>query len=568
MANHPLTQSTKPTAENPAPNMERHPAPSTLKGNLAILRAPQRDAIEAFTRANRRGIVILPCGTGKTAVMLKCLCDCKASKAILITTSNQAAKQLKNDIISGTTINPSAVRVLTGVVKEQIQGEHVVIITTYTLFGRDDLSWETMFHFEQIKRMKFDFVGLDEVHSAPAAHVRKFVSLIINSPFVTPPSAVLALTATLFRERGPNGRVRRKEDGDELSIDDFTFIGNVVYRATWSAMQLIGVIAKLTFIRVNCYVDASVNAVIEGVEDLNERNDLLALPPSKAEAAGSIARLHRSWGHQVLVFVERLVLVQILVDCNVFPGFEVVSGERTPEENSTSLARLDAGEIPGLILSRLGDTAINLTSPRLQCLIKLDGPPRSRCRDAQRTGRVARTPDVGGFEGETDEAATARRRNIQKTAFVYSMVTEGEPETSGAIYREHALRAEGYLLPDEDGPDELKLHSTSVEEVLQNSNECRFRLTEPQKQDLIARLATRQRDAEANRKVKTVLSGARKELAKEERETTARLQNMKSVLLKKRAKKMAANSRPARQAAKASFLAELAESTRASVRGR
>lgn len=554
-------------ATHPAPTPPSSPHPK-LQGKLAILRPPQRDAIAAFANNNQRGIVILPCGTGKTAVMLKCLCDSGARKALLITSSNPAALQLKNDILTGTTIDPRAVRMLTGPTKESLTGDHVVVITTYTLFGREELGWESMFYFDDLKKMQLDFVALDEVHSAPAAHFRKFVSLIIHSPYHDPPVCVLALTATLFREkqRSNSSHPQRIDDGDELSISDFGFIGDVVYRATWSAMQLLGVIAKIRFIQVNCTIDADVQSAIATTSNLNERNDLLALPPTKTEAAGTIARLHRSWGHQVLVFVERLLLLELLVDLDVFPGFEVVSGENTPENNAASFARLEAGEIPGLILSKLGDTAINLTSPSLQCLIKLDGPPRSRCRDIQRTGRVARTPDIGAFEGETDEAATARRRAAQKTAFVYSMVTEGEPETSGAAYREAALRSEGYLRSNEEGPDELKLIQISAAEVCREGKDYHFSLSESQRADLITKLATRQKEAKVERAVHGAVREQKNAIAKAQREKAERIAKIPSTLMKRRCQKQEKASQAKRRGTHEQFLKELAEKTREAVR--
>lgn len=478
-----------------------------VSGPLAKLRAPQRDALKAFADNNRRGIVVLPCGVGKTAVIMHAICQADAWKTLIVTANTQTATQMKRDIVTNTSMCEDLIFLVTG--KEKRDGfrhaTEAIVITTYTLFastatGRG--AAVTQEFFTNITETRWDFVALDEVHVAPAPAFRQFVRSVIHAREEQPP-CILALTATLFREhRTHSGEVVGEEADDELTQQDFAFIGEPIYRAKWADVQKQGIIAKMRFVRVTCPIDSESREAIEllnanKAEDAalaaapsrskasrdkanrDIKNDVYSLTPSKIEVAVAIARYHHyCLQQQVLIFVEAKVIVQIIrslgVENILVPGYIILDGKSTEAERQEAVDRIEDGSCPGVVMTSIGETGLNLTSSKLGAVVKLNGPPKSRCRDAQRTGRVTRTFDGGGPDGETDEEAVARRRKQQKDAFVYDLVTADSTEQAGAEYRESQLLVkEGYTLDaSADGDNEFQiLHHTSTY-VRDLCNEC------------------------------------------------------------------------------------------------
>lgn len=461
------------------------PAPPQLTtrhlvtGRLSNLRVAQRDALAAFEKKNRRGIVVLPCGVGKTAVVMHALCRSDAFKALVITANTQTAIQFKQDILNSTNFSPNSLFLITGHDKQSgfRRQPEAVVITTYTLFAESKdkrKAQVTQSLLQELIDTRWDFVALDEVHVAPAPAFKAFVRLIIDARAQQPP-AILALTATLFREhRNGSGTGAAADDASnsDLTMSDFGFIGRCVYRARWAEMQRQGIIAKLKFVRVTCPIDDETQTAVSSLEDSlkNNReikNDLFSLTPSKIEAMAAIARYHnRCLGQQVLIFVEARVIVNILKNLELAKileeGYIILDGNASDESRKEAMSKIEDGSCPGLILTSICETGLNLTSPKLSAVIKVNGPPKSRCRDAQRTGRVTRTPDEGAFPDESPEAAVVRRRAQQKQAFVYDLVTTGSSEEDGANYREASLLLEeGYSLTAEHGEEFQILHHSS-----------------------------------------------------------------------------------------------------------
>ena len=451
----------------------------SVTGRLSNLRVAQREALDAFEQNNRRGMVVLPCGVGKTAVVMHALCNCNASKALVITANTQTAIQFREDLKNSTDFSPSNLFLVTGQEKQSgfRRSIEAVVITTYTLFADSKdkkKSMVTQALLSELTDTRWDFVALDEAHVAPAPAFQAFVRLIIDARAQRPP-AILALTATPFREnRNGSGKSPALEDASnsDLTMSDFEFIGRCVYRAHWAEMQRQGIIAKLKFVRVTCPIDDETqNAVLSienGLKNNREiKNDLFSLTPSKIETMAAIARYHnRCLGQQVLIFVEARVIVNILKNLELSQilegGYIILDGNASDENRKEAMCKIEDGSCPGLILTSICETGLNLTSPKLGAVIKINGPPKSRCRDAQRTGRVTRTPDEGAFPGESPENAVIRRRAQQKQAFVYDLVTAGSSEEEGANYREASLLIEeGYSLSADNGEEFQILHHSS-----------------------------------------------------------------------------------------------------------
>ncbi|MBE35058.1 MAG: hypothetical protein CMI16_05805 [Opitutaceae bacterium] len=126
-----------PLTTGPAPKASPHTTRHTVVGKLRILRPPQREALEAFIANGCKGIGILPCGVGKTAVIMHALCYSNAFKGLIITANTQTAIQLKNDLVNNTDFNVDNIFLITGREKQSgfRRSVEAVVITTYTLFA-------------------------------------------------------------------------------------------------------------------------------------------------------------------------------------------------------------------------------------------------------------------------------------------------------------------------------------------------------------------------------------------------------------------------------------------------
>ena len=533
----------------------------------ATLRPVQREALEAIQKG-KRGIVTLPCGSGKTIVALSSIIASDAMVALIITSGSQAALQLERDIIKETDFSPDSICLLTGNRKDVIPSPETLIITTYSLFGRSEHSAESRFLLDQLDALKFDVICLDEAHMAPAATFRSFVQRLIDSPRHGRTERVLALTATPYRER--QGAAARTSPDDELTEKDFQFIGPPLYRATWTAMQRVGVIAKLRFLRVICDFPLAFQRAYNGEANGVVRNDIACLPTAKVEAAAATSAFHRRLGGRGLVFVEKLLLVKLLVELDIFPGFMVVSGENSEEANALALRKLETGEIPGLILTRVGDSALDLKNRTIEYEINLDGQGSSRRQFAQRAGRVSRTPD-DSVPGETEAEAQERRLKSQKQAFIYDFMTKNTKEIENGENRARLLADEGYLTQPPEKDEDLAIWETSGEEMVQEAVKVGVvprRLTPEEENRLLSSLIDRQVSARIESEVKSARHATREQQRGKDRAHKSSIASTKSPLMKQWRSQQYSKSKAQRVARNAEELVRVADQTRAEARSR
>ena len=171
------------SACEPAPAFGVRPTRHALRGSASVLRHVQQEAYDAWLLNDQRGIVVLPCGVGKTIMIIKALVSSNAFSALIVTANSQNAYQLKHDILRHTDFAESSICILTGSEKQSISNKiEVIAITTYCLFGRNTckMNMTTRHYRDQITAHKWDFLALDEVHVAPAPLFRDFVDRVFN----------------------------------------------------------------------------------------------------------------------------------------------------------------------------------------------------------------------------------------------------------------------------------------------------------------------------------------------------------------------------------------------------
>jgi DNA excision repair protein ERCC-3 len=148
--------------------------------------------------------------------------------------------------------------------------------------------------------------------------------------------------------------------------------------------------------------------------------------PLKLTALVELAERHA--GDRVLVlgtYLEPLAAAGRLLDC------PVVTGETPHAQRERAYADFRAGRIRRLVLSRVGNFAIDL--PDANVLVQLSGTMGSRQEEAQRLGRILR-PKPGG-------------------ATFYSLVTRDTIEQENALHRQLFLTEQGYRYFIEDYQD-------------------------------------------------------------------------------------------------------------------
>ena len=299
---------------------------------IVALRPYQQDAVESVRRAGS-GVVLLPCGAGKTVVGIAALCQAKCPTLIL-TPSRSVAEQWKQSLIELTTVDPGLVSV------SESGGEITPItIATYHAATMGNASG-------QLLDYPWGMVVYDEVQSLPADVFR------LAAAFQT--ARRLGLTATLVRE-----------DGKQQEV--FALVGPAVYQLPWTDLERMGWIAPARCAEVRT-------------------------PPAQSEAdlgryklavVQRLLALHE--GQPTLIVGTKLDILKAASERFNIP---MLSGKSASRHRDETFQAFREGKIDRLILSRIGSLGIDL--PSAEVLIQLNGMFGSRQEEAQRLGRVLR----------------------------------------------------------------------------------------------------------------------------------------------------------------------------------
>jgi DNA excision repair protein ERCC-3 len=387
-------------AEDLAGYVDGEAHPITLREEGWSLRPYQRQAVDGFW-AGGSGVVVLPCGAGKTLVGAAAMAHAQATTLILVT-STVAAHQWRNELIARTSLTGEEIGEYSGTVKEI---RPVTIATYQVMATRRQGEYR---HLEVFGARDWGLIVYDEVHLLPAPIFRLTADLQSRRR--------LGLTATLIREDGREG-------------DVFSLIGPKRYDAPWRDIEAQGWIAPAdcTEVRVTL-TDA-------------ERMAYATAEPEDRYRVGSTARtklpvvqrlLERHRGDQVLVIGAYLDQLATLGEELSAP---IIQGSTTNKERERLYDAFRAGEIQTLVVSKVANFSIDL--PEASVAIQVSGSFGSRQEEAQRLGRVLR-PKAGG-----------------KTAHFYSIVARDTLDQDYAAHRQRFLAEQGYAYTIVDADDIL-----------------------------------------------------------------------------------------------------------------
>lgn len=377
-----------------------------LKPHAQIRYYQEKALSKMFSNSRARsGIIVLPCGAGKTLVGITAACGVKKS-VIVLCTSAMSVVQWRAEFIKWSNINPEDVAVFTADNKTSFPRNAGIIISTYSMISNArKRSYDAEKVMQFIRSREWGLLIADEVHVVPANIFKKVTYEIASH-------AKLGLTATLLRE--------------DDKIDDLNFlIGPKLYEANWQELSEQGHIARVQCAEVWCQMTPEFYTEWLKPSSLQKRALLSIMNPKKFQACQFLINYHESRGDKIIVFSDN---VYALEKYSRKLGKAYIYGATPQQERLRILENFQHNELVNTIfLSKIGDTSLDL--PEATCLIQISSHYGSRRQEAQRLGRILR----------------AKRRNDEGfNAFFYSLVSKDTDEMYYSSKRQAFLVDQGY----------------------------------------------------------------------------------------------------------------------------
>jgi DNA excision repair protein ERCC-3 len=376
-----------------------------MRSGLPFIPRPyQRAAADAFhARGSERGgsgVIVLPCGAGKTIVGMLCM-DLLKTSTLVLTTCVTAVRQWIEELLDKTDISPEQIGEYTGLKKEV----RPVTVATYQIMTHRGRGSEDYAHLEIFSREDWGLIVYDEVHLLPAPVFQITAALQARRR--------LGLTATLVREDG-------KED------DVFALIGPKKFDVPWKEMEKQGWIAKALCTEVRIPLPQDLRASYS-VSDARAKFRMASENRAKVDHVTAILARHP--GEPALVI--GMYLDQLKAIAGPL-GLPVITGA-TPQKTRDKLyGEFKAGKIRILAVSKVANFAVDL--PEASVAIQISGTFGSRQEEAQRLGRILRP------------------KSASRQASFYSLVSKDTVEQDFALKRQLFLCEQGYAYTIEAVP--------------------------------------------------------------------------------------------------------------------
>lgn len=362
------------------------------------LRDYQRDAAESFWHGGS-GVVVLPCGAGKTLVGAAAMAHAQATTLILVT-NTVSARQWKDELVRRTSLTEDEIGEYSGAVKEI---RPVTIATYQVLTMRRKGVYP---HLELLDARDWGLIVYDEVHLLPAPIFRMTADLQARRR--------IGLTATLVREDGREG-------------DVFSLIGPKRYDAPWKDIESQGWIAPADCVEVRVTLPEGERLAYATAEP-EERYRLASCTHRKVDVVKSLMARHA--GQPTLVIGQYIEQLDELAEALDAP---VIKGETSVKERQRLFDAFRSGEERTLVVSKVANFSIDL--PDAEVAIQVSGSFGSRQEEAQRLGRLLRP----GHDG--------------KVARFYTVVSRDTVDADFAQNRQRFLAEQGYAYRIVDAED-------------------------------------------------------------------------------------------------------------------
>jgi DNA excision repair protein ERCC-3 len=365
-------------------------------GKPFIIREYQKQAAESYIGKSDipggSGIVVLPCGAGKTIVGIYVMSIINRCTLILVTNVT-AARQWKRELIEKTEIPAEMI----GEYSSEEKEIKPITIATYQILTYRKKKTEPFIHYKIFNSKNWGLIIYDEVHLLPAP-VFKFTAEIQAR-------RRLGLTATLIRE-----------DGHESDV--FSLIGPKKFDIPWKDLERQGWIATARCIEIRVDMSHQEKLKYFGLSP-REQIRLAYENPRKIPIAKDLVKKHKD--DQIIIIGQYL---SQLADFEKEFGAPIITGATPNKQRDVLYDKFRKGEFNVLILSKVGNFAVDL--PDANIAIQISGSFGSRQEEAQRLGRILRPKKYG------------------EQAIFYSIVTRESRELEFAMNRQLFLTEQGY----------------------------------------------------------------------------------------------------------------------------
>ncbi|XP_078407446.1 general transcription and DNA repair factor IIH helicase/translocase subunit XPB [Cetorhinus maximus] len=372
----------------------------------AVLRPYQEKSLRKMfgNGRARSGVIVLPCGAGKSLVGVTAACTVR-KRCLVLCTSAVSVEQWKSQFKMWSTIDDSQICRFTSDAKDKPIGCSIAI-STYSMLGHTTKrSWEAERVMEWMKSQEWGLMLLDEVHTIPAKMFRRVLTIVQAH-------CKLGLTATLVRE-------------DDKIVDLNFLIGPKLFEANWMELQNSGYIAKVQCAEVWCPMSPEFYREYVAIKT-KKRMLLYVMNPNKFRACQFLIRFHERRNDKIIVFADNVfALKEYAIKLNK----PYIYGPTSQGERMQILQNFTHNpKINTIFISKVGDTSFDL--PEANVLIQISSHGGSRRQEAQRLGRVLRAKK--GMVAE------------EYNAFFYSLVSQDTQEMAYSAKRQRFLVDQGY----------------------------------------------------------------------------------------------------------------------------
>lgn len=353
------------------------------------LRHYQEKAVDNFLSGGS-GVVVLPCGAGKTLVGAAAMAKTKTNTLILVT-NTVSARQWRDELIKRTSLPPEDIGEYSGSSKEI----KPVTIATYQILTAKRKG--EFAHLALLNALDWGLVIYDEVHLLPAPVFKLTAELQARRR--------LGLTATLVRE-----------DGRESDV--FSLIGPKRFDAPWKEIEQEGFISPAECKEIRIDLEPEERLTYAAASDA-ERYRMAASSPRKIEVTKKLIAQHK--GEHILVIGQYLDQLNELGEAL---GVPEITGQTPVDERERLFQDFREGKEPVLVVSKVANFSVDL--PEASVAIQVSGAFGSRQEEAQRLGRLLRPKKSG------------------RTATFYTLVARDTVDQDYALNRQRFLAEQGY----------------------------------------------------------------------------------------------------------------------------
>lgn len=383
---------------NPDMNIDLKPS--------AVLRPYQEKSLRKMfgNGRARSGVIVLPCGAGKSLVGVTACCTVR-KRALVLCNSGVSVEQWKQQFKMWSTADDSMICRFTSEAKDKPMGCGI-LVTTYSMITHTQRrSWEAEQTMKWLQEQEWGIMVLDEVHTIPAKMFRRVLTLVQSH-------CKLGLTATLLRE-------------DDKIADLNFLIGPKLYEANWLELQKKGFIARVQCAEVWCPMTPEFYREYLTCKT-SKRLLLYVMNPSKFRACQFLIRYHERRGDKTIVFSDNVFALKHYAIAMNKP---YIYGPTSQGERIQILQNFKFNpKVNTIFVSKVADTSFDL--PEANVLVQISSHGGSRRQEAQRLGRILRAK----------KGAIAEEYN----AFFYTLVSQDTMEMNYSRKRQRFLVNQGY----------------------------------------------------------------------------------------------------------------------------